>query len=112
MSGASVLDERVTARELFALLRPFRGMMTWNTTCTFGPFDLALGRLAVAMGDRGEAERRLRAAIALCERMGAAAFLAVARHELAAIVPDAEQRRLHAAARAEAERLGVALLAH
>jgi DNA-binding SARP family transcriptional activator len=107
-----VLDERVAAQELFAMLRPFGGMMTWNTTCTFGPFDLALGRLAVATGDRDEAERRLRAAIALCERMGAEAFLAVARHELAAIVPDPEQCRLHASARADAERLGVALLGH
>jgi hypothetical protein len=107
---ARVLDDRPAAEEHFELLRPFAGMMTWNTACTFGPFDLALGRLAIVMGDRDEAERRLRAAIGLCERMGAQAFLALARHELAALVPEPEQRLLEAAARGDAERLGVALL--
>jgi hypothetical protein len=109
MGIVGVLDDRTAAEQLFGLLRPFAGLMTWNTACSFGPFDLALGRLAAGLGDRAEAAQRLRAAIVLCERLGAEAFLAIARHELAPLVTGSEQRRLDAAARAGAERLGVAL---
>jgi tetratricopeptide (TPR) repeat protein len=108
---ARVLDERAAADKLFALLRPFAGMMTWNPSCTLGPFDLALGRLAAATGDRAEAARRLRTAVTLCERMGAEGWLAIARHELAGVSPEPDRRLLDAAARADAERLGIAFVA-
>ena len=109
---ATALGDRSAATELFQLLRPFAGLMTWNIACTVGPFDLALGRLADVMENRAEAERRLQAAIALCERMGAEAFLAIARHELAPMMHPTEGRRLAEAARAVAARLGVALASH
>jgi hypothetical protein len=44
--------------------------------------------------------------------MGAEAYLAIARHELAGLVPEPERRRLETSARTDAERLGVALRDH
>ena len=47
-----------------------------------GPLGRAVGRLALTLGRRDEAEDHLRAAVALCERMDARAFLAIARYDL------------------------------
>src|SRR4051794_39524308 len=57
-----VLDERAAAQELFALMLPFAGLMTWTSVCSLGPFDLALGHLAATLGRTDEAVWRLRAA--------------------------------------------------
>jgi hypothetical protein len=108
------LEDRVAAALTLARLRPYSGLVTWNTACSLGPFDLALGRLERMLGRVEEAERRLRAAVGLCERMGAQAHLAIARNELAATLgargrQAAEARRLAEAAAKGAARLGVAL---
>jgi hypothetical protein len=108
------LEDRVAAALTLARLRPYSGLVTWNTACSLGPFDLALGRLERMLGRVEEAERRLRAAVDLCEQMGAQAHLAIARHELAATLAArgrqaAEARRLAEAAAKGAARLGVAL---
>jgi hypothetical protein len=44
------------------------------------------GLLELALGRRGEAERRLREAIALCKRMDARAFLAMATLDVGALL--------------------------
>ena len=107
---AAALGERAECEALLGLLVPFQQLMTWNITSSVGPFDLALGRLAAALGRRSDAESYLRAAAALCERVGAEAFLAIARHELAAMLDDGlEKRQLAGSARAAADRLGLAL---
>lgn len=85
------LDDRSTAMRLLELLTPFSGVMTWP----YGPVGRVVGLLELALGRRTHAERRLREAIALCERMDARAFLAMARLDLGALLnPSIEGRRL------------------
>jgi DNA-binding SARP family transcriptional activator len=102
------LDDRSTAMALLELLSPFAGVMTW----AYGPVGRAVGVLELTMGRRGEAERRLREAIALCERMDARAFLAMARLDLGALLhPSIEGRRLLDQALTAADELGMLGLA-
>ena len=69
--------------------------------------------LDLALGRRHQADRRLRDAIAVCERTDAQAFLAMARHDLGALLlPSPEGRRLLSQARASAERVGILGLRH
>ena len=72
------LEDRPLAAPLYDLLAPFADVMTTQS----GPVGRAVGRLAHTLGRRDEAEERLRAAVALCERMDAHAFLAMARYDL------------------------------
>jgi hypothetical protein len=82
--------------------------MTWQ----YGPVGRAVGLLELTLGRRGEAERRLREAIALCERMDARAFLAMARLDLGALLlPSIEGRRLLDQALTAADALGMTSLA-
>ena len=95
-------------------LRPYSGLVTWNTACSLGPFDIAIGRLEGMLGRLDAAERHLRDAVALCERMGAEAHLVVARHELARVLMRSQRhsgqaQRLATGAAEAAARLGVAL---
>ena len=102
------LDDRSTATRLLELLTPFAGVMTW----TYGPVGRGVGLLELALGRRDEAERRLREAIALCERMDARAFLAMARLDLGALLhPSIEGRRLLEQALTAADELGMTSLA-
>jgi hypothetical protein len=87
-------------------LAPFADVLTWQ----YGPVARALGVLERALGRRDEAERRLRAAVALCERADAQAFLAIARDDLGELLlPSAQGRRLIQRALGDAERLGMRL---
>jgi hypothetical protein len=62
----------------------------------------------LALGRRDEAERRLREAVALRERIDARAFLAIARHDLGELLlPSAEGLRLLDQARDAADELGM-----
>jgi hypothetical protein len=64
------------------------------------------------VGRRSQAERRLREAIALCERTGARAFLAIAGLDLGALLhPSIEGRRLLDRALTAADQLGMTSLA-
>ncbi len=98
------LDDGPRALRLLDLLAPFSDVMTWQ----YGPVGRVVGLLQLALGRPDEAERRLRAAVALCERMDAQAFLAMARHDLGELLlPSAEGRRLLDQARAAADELGI-----
>jgi hypothetical protein len=97
------LGDRAAAAALRDLLLPFAGVMTWQ----YGPVARALGRLEQALGHADEAERLLRDAIALCERIDARAFLAMARLDLAMLLPSADGRGLVAQALTAAEELGM-----
>jgi tetratricopeptide (TPR) repeat protein len=108
------LGDRAAAALLLARLRPYSGLVTWNTACSLGPFDLTIGRLEAMLGRLDDAERHLRAAVELCERMDAQAHLVLARHELARVLLRARRhsgqaQRLAAGAADAAARLGVAL---
>jgi hypothetical protein len=72
------LDDRERAAALHELLAPFAHVVTWQ----YGPVERLLGRLAATLGRHDEAEQRLRAAVAVCERIDAHAFLAMANHDL------------------------------
>jgi DNA-binding SARP family transcriptional activator len=98
------LDDRHRASLLLELLAPFSDAMTWQ----YGPVGRVVGLLELALGRAHEAESRLRAAVALCERMDAQVFLAMARHDLGKLLlPSAEGRRLLDHARAAADELGI-----
>jgi hypothetical protein len=102
------LEDRATATRLFTLLAPFSNVMTWQC----GPVGRSVALLDLVLGRHDQAERRLREAVALCERLDAAAFLAMARLDLGALLlPSAEGRRLLDQARAAAADLGLAALA-
>jgi hypothetical protein len=78
--------------------------MTWQ----YGPVGRCVGLLDLLLGRRDAAERRLRAAVALCERMDARAFLAMARLDLGALLhPSVEGRRLLDEALIAADELGM-----
>ncbi len=101
----SWLGDVRSAERLHALLAPCAGTMIAVT----GPIGRAVGALAHTLGRPAEAERRLRDAVALCDRMDAEAHLAVARLDLATLLgPTDEGRRLVAQAGDAAERLGMA----
>ena len=102
------LEDRSTATRLYELLAPFANVMTWQ----YGPVGRGVALLDLALGRRDQAERRLREAIALCERMEARAFLAMARLDLGTLVlPSAEGHRLIDQARTVADQLGMPGLA-
>jgi hypothetical protein len=98
------LEDRSTATRLCTLLAPFANVMTWQ----YGPVGRSVALLDVVLGRRDQAERRLREAIALCERMNAQAFLATARADLGALLlPSPEGRRMLQQARAAADELSL-----
>jgi hypothetical protein len=102
------LDDRSTALRLLELLTPLAGVMTW----AYGPIGRGVGLLELTLGCRSQAERRLRDAIALCERMDARAFLAMARLDLGALLRQSiEGRRLLDQALTSADELGMTSLA-
>ena len=77
-------------------------------TYQYGPVARAVGRLAQTLERHDEAEQLLRDAVALCERMDARAFLAMARQDLGELMlPSPEGRRLLEQARAAANELGM-----
>jgi hypothetical protein len=102
------LEDRQTAARLLDALTPYADLMTWQ----YGPVGRCVGLLDLLLGRRDDAERRLRAAVALCERMDARAFLAMARHDLGTLLhPSIEARRLIDQALTVADELGMTSLA-
>jgi hypothetical protein len=98
------LEDRMLAARLYDLLVPCAGVMVAQA----GPVDRAAGRLAHTLARPVEAEEHLRAAVALCERMDARAYLAIARYELGLLlVPKAEGIRLVGQAATAAEELAM-----
>jgi hypothetical protein len=98
------LDDRSLAGPLYELLAPHTDLMVIQS----GPLSRVVGRLALTLGRRDEAQHHLRGAIALCERMDARAFLAIARHDLGRLLlPSHEGAVLIEQARAAAEALGM-----
>jgi AAA ATPase domain len=108
MTGAAdvcaALDDRAVAAPLYELLAPCADVMSVHA----GPLGLAVARLALTLGRRDESEDRLRAAVALCERMHARAHLAIGRYELGRLLlPSSDGALLIERARAAAEELGM-----
>jgi DNA-binding SARP family transcriptional activator len=98
------LEDRPRAARLYDLLAPFADVMTYQ----YGPVGRPVGRLAQKLERPSEAEQRLRDAVALCERIDARAFLAMARQDLGELLlPSPEARRLLEQARAAANELGM-----
>jgi DNA-binding SARP family transcriptional activator len=97
------LGHEAGAARLYELLSPFAGTMVPYA----GPVSGALGRLTRTLGRPREAERHYRDAIALCERMDACAYLAIARHELGELLADDEGAALVRTAEAAGRELGL-----
>jgi hypothetical protein len=64
------------AAELYARLLPYQGRpaTAGRAVCSFGAVDRHLGGLAALLGRDEDAERHLRAAVELNERMGCAVW--------------------------------------
>jgi hypothetical protein len=102
------LNDRSSAELLLDRLAPFPDVMTWQ----YGPVGRGIGLLELALERPDRAEHRLRDAVALCERMQARAFLAMARLDLGTLLlPSAEGRKLLDQARTAADQLGMPGLA-
>jgi hypothetical protein len=98
------LDDRPTAAALLDLAAPLSAVMTWQ----YGPIGRGAGLLRALLGQPAAVERSLRAAVALCERMDARAFLAMARLDLGMLLlPSDEGHALVAQARTAAAALGM-----
>jgi hypothetical protein len=98
------LEDRPRAARLYDLLAPFADVMTYQ----YGSVGRPVGRLAKTIDRPDEAEQLLRDAVAVCERIDARAFLAMARQDLGELLlPSPEGRRLVEQARAAANDLGM-----
>ncbi len=98
------LGDRAHGSPVYEILTPCAGVMSpWT-----GPVGVPLGALAQSLGRPDEAETHMRTAVALCERMHAPAYLAIARLALGRLLlPAAEGRALTEQATADAERIGM-----
>jgi len=98
------LGDRPNAQRLYELLIPNADVISLWT----GPVAISLGGIAQSIGRGDEAQAHLRSAVALCERIDAPAYLAIARLQLGRLLqPNAEGRKLLEQAHADAERLGM-----
>ncbi len=79
---AAELHHQEAAATLFARLEPWAGRIAWNTS-VWGTVDLALGRLALALGRHDEADGRLADAQTRAEAWGAPVWRARALLEQA-----------------------------
>jgi hypothetical protein len=85
--AAAALDHRSLAAPLYELLKPHAETMVVQA----GPLNRSAGRLALTLGHRDQAEAHLRAAVALCERMHARAYLSIARYDLGRLLLPAQR---------------------
>jgi len=108
MTGASAvcaeLGDRERAAALYELLAPCADVM--SVWC--GPVARSVGGLALTLGRPDEAEAHLRSAVALCERMDAPTYLAMAQLDLGRLlIAEPEGRELLTRAHGAAQRLGM-----
>jgi hypothetical protein len=73
---AVALDEPVAAQRVYDLLSPHAGLWAVDgiAACSWGPVDLELGRIALALGRPGDARAHLTYAQDCAERVGARLF--------------------------------------
>jgi DNA-binding NarL/FixJ family response regulator len=76
---AAWLRDQEVARACRDQLRPFADLYLNSTTACYGAIARILGTIASALGEHDEADRLLRRAIELEERIGATSFAAIAR---------------------------------
>ncbi|HXG76254.1 MAG TPA: hypothetical protein VNJ53_06765, partial [Gaiellaceae bacterium] len=116
--AVGALGDARRAAEAYEVLRPYAGRMFTiaRAAVCWGPADAFLGRLAATAGLHEAAEHHFEDALAACERLGARALGARTRWWYAASLnargaPGAAERaaQLEAAARTEADALGLAL---
>lgn len=71
-------------RLMYSRLLPYAGtnIVVGGCASFWGPVDLILGLLAAALGERGAAERHLKAARAMAEHLGASEYAALAARTL------------------------------
>jgi hypothetical protein len=117
--AVGILGDAEAAAEAYDAIRPYAGrtFTIARAAVCWGPGDAFLGRLAATAGRWGAAERHFEDALAACERIGARVTAARARSWYAEMLrargrdeDAALAKELEAAARAEADELGLALL--
>ena len=113
--GTAVLGDADAAAQLYPRVLPHaqRIVVAGRGASCLGSAAYSLGLLAALRGDDSAAARHLTEAVATNDRIGAAPFAAVARHELATVLArdgDHERvRTLHDEAIAAGRELGMAL---
>jgi tetratricopeptide (TPR) repeat protein len=111
--GAAFLGDMAAAAELYARLLPYAGriVVVGRGASCYGVAAYSLGLLASVLRDDGAAERHLTDAVETDDRIGAVAFAAAARHELARVLErrgeHARASTLHAESIAAGRRLGM-----
>jgi hypothetical protein len=113
--GSAFLGDAAAAARLYPRVLPHakRIVVAGRGASCLGSAAYSLGLLAAVRGDDSAAARHLTDAVATNDRMGAAPFAAVARHELATVLArEGDHERagtLHAEAIAAGRELGMAL---
>ena len=83
VEAAVLVDEPALSAELHRRILPFAGGIACHGRagmCCGGPYDQALGILAMLLGRDAEAERHFEAALALSKDLGLRAYLAHGKH--------------------------------
>ncbi len=111
--GRVLLGDATACGAVYAGLAPYAGQvaLTGHIPPAWGCVDFFLGELAATLGRPADAERHLRAAITINQRLGARRWLARTWSALADLLsrqPGQASQTQAAAARAEAERTGKA----
>jgi tetratricopeptide (TPR) repeat protein len=75
-------------RSVYERLAPFTGLFNWTGTSIADANDLGLGLAAASLGDDDVADRHFEAAIDLCDRAGARAYLARCNFDWARVLHD------------------------
>ena len=116
--AVGILGDAEGAARAYEILHPYAGrtLVIARAAVCWGPVDAFLGRLAATAGLGDEAQRHFDAALAACDRTGARAMAARTRWWYAEMLrtrggegDDQRADELGAAARSEAEKLGLAL---
>jgi hypothetical protein len=111
--GAAFLGDAAAAARLYPRLHPYAGriVVVGRGASCIGSVSYSLGLMASALRDDSAAAGHLADAVATDDRIGAAAFAAVARHELAAVLKrrgeHARATTLHAESLAAGQKLGM-----
>lgn len=72
--AVAAIGDLDSAAEIHGLLAPYSGLMTWLSSCTIGPFDLALSELALVRHDIDAARHHHAIAQRCIDRLQATAF--------------------------------------
>ena len=93
------------ASQVLAEIEPWAGLNSWVASASFGPVDIALGRLTLRIGQLDRADRYFADAAAMAERLTSPGFAARALLGRAEVALERGEAAAAKSAIVEAERL-------